>query len=59
MKMAYNGSQAVVDVPDAGIYGVKRGEPVDIKDETTRGRLRRQGWSYVKTDAKDKDGDDS
>lgn len=45
--MAYNGSHAVVDVPGAGLYGIERGESVEIEDSRIRGRLRRQGWTYA------------
>lgn len=47
MRMAYNGSHAFLDVPALG-RTVERGEPVEIDDETTRGRLSRQGWEYVR-----------
>lgn len=53
--MAYNGSHAFVDVPALGRVGIEAGEPVEITDETLRGRLRRQGWDYVR-DETDNDG---
>lgn len=57
MEMAYNGPHAVVDVPDAGLYGVKHGEPVEVESAHVRGQLHRQGWSYVHDDDADSDND--
>lgn len=61
MKMAYNGPQAVLDVPAVGLYGVARGEVVEIDNAHIRGRLADQGWDYVHEDDEDenKDGDNS
>lgn len=46
MEMRHNGTHAL-DVPLAGLYGVKPGEPVEVADSHVRACLDRQGWEYV------------
>lgn len=55
MKLAYNGSHAVVDVPALG-RSVERGEAVDIDNENLARTLKRQGWVKVKEDRDSDDG---
>lgn len=47
MRMAYNGSQPVVEVPELGVT-VDAGEPVEIPTLSIAKRLYRQGWILIR-----------